>query len=804
MVHTKLKQHLVGPIVIVVLMMAIAWAFSTYLYNTATALAPPLQGSAYRLFDSSNSTTPGTPLAATNAGAQLTAQGQSFRMRTGITARPNAIEPTFTQAGYRTSCIVVSSLLYCAGRATNGELGNGSRTSTNTYTPVDTTTGLAGKTITDIAIGPLTNNYVTVCAVASGDLYCWGSNQYSTLGIDKTVAQTVDTAVPMQAVMSGTLAGQSVQSIDAGDGHSCGVTTSGKGFCWGTNGAGRLGDGTATGRNKPTEIYMSGVLAGKTITHITAGSGHGCALAGGAVYCWGTGTAGQLGDGLATNSNFPVAVSTSGVLAGKTIVDLASALNSTCVLDSAGKSYCWGANTSAVFGDGTANVSNIPVATDMSLVVGGGLSSISAKSDHVCGIGISDQQLYCWGGNSSGGTGRGVTGGVTTRATPVTTTGMLSGKFIASVSTGTSTTCGVTTTSEAFCFGYNTDGNFGVGTTTASYSTAIQVPTTSFTPAQGVTVNANTIDTRLEFAAKTAGTCATQTTGFTAVTTTSAIAWSTNGSVASGAGISATAADPISGGTTTLQSYVSAAANMTNPATIPAGNTGLWDFSLKDNSGLFNQSYCLRLAQSNGTAYGVYAAYPEIKTAQGVLSVSIVDAASQPVVTPSVGFPNTATATSCQSVGATLGTSTQKIRINNDTTNASWSLNMAATNGSSSQWQHTTDPYSYDFNDSSGSPAGCNSGLDGDGKAGQLMVNPSAAGSTVSPKSGCQTTGITKGGQQGFIENSVNAITLLSASSSTSNYCYWDFTGVGLSQTIPASQQRGTYTIDMTLTVVAQ
>ncbi len=785
-------------------MAAIAWSFSSYLYNAATALGPPIQGSAYRLYETSSSTTPGTPLAATNTSAQLAAQGQSFRMRTGVTARPNVIEANLTQAGYRASCIVVSNIPYCAGRATNGELGNGSRTSTNSFTAVDTSTGLAGKTITDMTIGPLSNNFVTVCAVASGDMYCWGSNQYGTLGIDKTAAQTADSTVPMLAVMSGTLAGQAIQSIESGDGHSCGVTTGGKGFCWGTNGGGRLGDGTTTARNKPTEIYMTGVLAGKTITRITAGSGHSCAVGGGAAYCWGTGTAGQLGDNLVTSSNFPVAVSTAGVLAGKTIVDVGAALNSTCALDSAGKSYCWGANTSAVHGDGTATQSNVPVATDMSLVVGGALSSISARSDHLCGIGASDQKLYCWGGNTSGGTGRGLTTGVTIRPTPVTTTGFLSGKSIASVSTGLSTTCGVTTTNEAFCFGNNSDGGLGLGTATTNYSIAEAVPTTSFTPAQGVTIAANTVDTRLEFAAKSAATCAAQTTGFAAVTTTSAIAWSTNGSVSSGSTISATGNDPVSGGTTTLQTYVSASANLTNPTIIPAGNTGLWDFSLKDNSGLFNQAYCLRLAQSNGTAYGAYTAFPEIRTAQGVLSVSIVDAANQPVVTPSVGFPNTTAATTCQSVGATLGTPAQKIRVNNDTTNTSWSLTLAATNGATSQWQHTSEAQSYDFNDSSGSPAGCNSGLDGDGKAGQLVVNPSVAGSTVTPKSGCQTTGITKGGQQGFVQNTVNAITLLSAASSAGTYCYWDFTGVGLSQTIPASQQRGTYTIDMTLTVVAQ
>ncbi len=773
------------------------------LTHETRSLGPAITGSHYRLYETSNAVSPGTPLAATSTTAQLATQGQSFRLRTGLTTRAHSIEATTIQAGYVASCVAVSGLPYCSGRNTNGELGNNTRTSTIDFTPVDTSTGLAGKAITMFSVGGLNNNYVSVCALADGLLYCWGNNQYGTLGINQTVAQVPDTLVPMQAVVDGSLAGITITKIDGGSGHTCGMSSSGKGFCWGTGGNGRIGDGSTTQRYKPTELNMAGVLSGKTITDIAAGSGHSCAIASGAAYCWGSNSVGALGNNSTTDSSSAVAVSTAGVMAGKTMTKIAIALNTSCALDSSGAAYCWGQNNATLGNNVGSGDSLIPVAVDMTLVPSGGFSAITGKEGNVCGIAAANSLPYCWGTNTLGSTGRGLTSSATARPTAATATGFLSGKTVTQFSTGRNTSCGITNLAEAFCWGYNGLGNLGVNTTTSPYSVATAVSTANFTPAQGVTVSANTLDSRLEYAAKTAGSCSAQT-GFAAVTTSTPIAWSVNGSVSSGTAISATGNDPVSGSTTTLETYVSDSGTFNNPNAIIAGNTGLWDFSLKDNSSIFNQTYCLRLAQSNGTAYTAYTSYPEVTTAQGVLSVSIVDASDNVVGSPSASLANVAISTACQSASSILGTPTQQVRVNNDTTNPSWSLNIAATGGATATWQHTTLAESYDFNDNSGSPAGCTSGLDGDGKAGQLTINPSAGGSAVTAKSGCSTTGITKGTSQGFIQGTTNSITLLNASVSASSYCYWTMTGIGLSQTIPAAQPGGTYTLDMTLTVLAQ
>src|SRR5437764_643208 len=62
--------------------------------------------------------------------------------------------------------------------------------------------------------------------------------------------------------------GLSFRSVIAGGGFTCGVTTSNKGYCWGYNGDGGLGDGTRTNRNKPVAV-----AGGLSFRSVVAGGG---------------------------------------------------------------------------------------------------------------------------------------------------------------------------------------------------------------------------------------------------------------------------------------------------------------------------------------------------------------------------------------------------------------------------------------------------------------------------------------------------------------------------------------------------
>lgn len=80
--------------------------------------------------------------------------------------------------------------------------------------------------------------------------------------------------------------------------HSLALKNDGTVWAWGENGAGRLGDGTTTDRNKPVKVTgLTGVRA------ISAGTGHSMAAkADGTVWTWGSNVDGELGDGTDNNS----------------------------------------------------------------------------------------------------------------------------------------------------------------------------------------------------------------------------------------------------------------------------------------------------------------------------------------------------------------------------------------------------------------------------------------------------------------------------------------------------------------------
>ena len=197
----------------------------------------------------------------------------------------------------------------------------------------------------------------------------------------------------------------------------------------------------------------------------------------------------------------------------------------------------------------------------------------------------------------------------------------------------------------------------------------------------------------------------------------------------------------------------------------------------------------------NTTAYTEYKICAS--AAAGTLSVDIVDAGGSPVVSPGITMGATALSFTYQTTNGTFGASAQKIRVDNTTGNAQWSLSLAATAGPTAFWHGT--PADYDFNDPT---ANAGDGPDADSLGGQMTINPS--GATITPKSGCTNTGLTLGSSASYSQGVTDSITILSAGSSAGTNCYWDTTGIAVSQTIPKEQSAASdYNINMTLTVTA-
>jgi alpha-tubulin suppressor-like RCC1 family protein len=123
----------------------------------------------------------------------------------------------------------------------------------------------------------------------------------------------------------------------------------------------------------------------------------------------------------------------------------------TCALTDDGAVWCWGDNQFGQVGDGTTTDSRVPaevIGSDASV------TSVSAGANHTCAV-LANGVVKCWGENSTGQLGDGTTAN---SPTPVTVQG-LSG--VAAVAAGDSYTCALTTAGAVWCWGKNDDGQVG-------------------------------------------------------------------------------------------------------------------------------------------------------------------------------------------------------------------------------------------------------------------------------------------------------------------------------------------------------
>jgi len=362
-------------------------------------------------------------------------------------------------AGGYHSCAIEGGAAYCWGSNENGELGDGV-TGRRSGIPkaVDTSGALAGKTLTQIATGD-----VDTCALdAAGAAYCWGNNQDGQLGDGSTTPSNVPVAVDA----SGVLAGKTLTRITLGDEYMCALDAAGAAYCWGGNVVGQLGAGSSADHSSvPVAVDTSGALAGKTLTQITAADyGHTCALAaGGTAYCWGDNNFGELGNNSPADSSVPVAVDTSGALAGKTLTQVTAAGEyHTCALAAGGTAYCWGYGADGQLGNGGTADSSVPVAVDTTgALAGKTLTHIADGAGYYTCALAAGGTAYCWGDNGYGAGGSG-TAASSSVPVAVDTTGALAGKTLTQITDGYDHTCAADAVGAVYCWGDNHGGDLGV------------------------------------------------------------------------------------------------------------------------------------------------------------------------------------------------------------------------------------------------------------------------------------------------------------------------------------------------------
>lgn len=260
---------------------------------------------------------------------------------------------------------------YCWGSGTNGRLGNG-------QTALQTTPALVAGNHTFEAISAGQSH---TCAIDDAQrAWCWGNGTSGRLGNGQSAPESAPVRV---------LGNHAVRTISAGGAHTCLITTGTNGFCFGSNDRGQLGTQNNTTYDEPTFIPGN-----YTFVVLTAGAEHTCGLSTqGVVSCFGANDRGQIGDTTDSDRSTPIFVS---LPMGVSLTNVSAGSNHTCATAPGGALYCWGAGTQGQIGNGQQADVRAPTR-----VVGDAtFSSVNAGTTHTCAI--AEGALYCWGQGTAG------------------------------------------------------------------------------------------------------------------------------------------------------------------------------------------------------------------------------------------------------------------------------------------------------------------------------------------------------------------------------------------------------------------
>lgn len=389
--------------------------------------------------------------------------------------------------GVRHGCAITNEQrVGCWGVSVRGQLGGG--LSPDGSVPVDVLT------LSDVASIRAAGEH-TCALTKDGGVACWGDNQFGQIGDGTKLERTRPTQVI--GLKSG------VKQLLVETNHNCAWMDSGEAQCWGWNVFGQLGEGTTADRAKPSKVKG----LSKSIAQLVINTQFGCAvLESGALECWGAGDYGQLGNGKSKNTPKASAAS----LVGANVEALALGGFHACALEKSGDVACWGYNISGQVGVEDSGVSR-PQPTKVAglsgkarrVVLGVHSSCALTQSGLECwGAGVSsaaqdgalidsrepvkiqgvepdvvgllvggrascalmgDGGVKCWGENAGGQLGDGT---LTPRAKAADVDGLTAG--VQQLAGNGVNFCAVLETGHARCWGDNSYGQLGDGTSETS------------------------------------------------------------------------------------------------------------------------------------------------------------------------------------------------------------------------------------------------------------------------------------------------------------------------------------------------
>jgi uncharacterized repeat protein (TIGR01451 family) len=342
---------------------------------------------------------------------------------------------SISAGGYYTCALADHGRIQCWGDNTYGVLG-------------DRTAGMQKRPLPALALESVQQMGLSVwhsCGIVNQGVRCWGNNSFGQLGDGSTVDRIL--SVSAHGLTQG------VALIASGRYHTCAVQNNAgvadQVRCWGRNRSGQLGDGTTTDRYVPTAV------AGLTeeILAIQTKEAHTCVItASRRVKCWGENAYGQLGDGSTQNRLAPVEVALPPAV---TVAAIAVGAAHSCALTPDGVVYCWGSNSAGELGNGSSQGQVLPVAVQN---LRAPATQLTAGESFTCAA-LGRQGVDCWGDNRAGQLGSGSTGGQSLTLLPVRN---VENQEIVSLSAGHTHTCAVAVSGAVFCWGNGELGTDGV------------------------------------------------------------------------------------------------------------------------------------------------------------------------------------------------------------------------------------------------------------------------------------------------------------------------------------------------------
>lgn len=274
----------------------------------------------------------------------------------------------------------------------------------------------ADRTAVDIfgSIGTSSEAYTFCAKMDNPSVKCWGLNNKGQLGLGDTDNRG-DTAESMGdnlAILN--LGPYTVLKVVFGDWHACAILASGQVKCWGSNQYGQLGTPVTSNVNFGDQAGEMGTQLpfvyfgpnASEVVDIAAGGYTTCVIfKNNSLACWGfngQNEGGMLGRGISGDvfSTVPQVVDLG---AGHHATQVAVGLAHVCTLLNTSTVKCWGANALDQLGNGnTAVIGDEPneMGENLSTVPLTNVRNISAGRSHTCSI-LNNGGVTCWGNNGN-------------------------------------------------------------------------------------------------------------------------------------------------------------------------------------------------------------------------------------------------------------------------------------------------------------------------------------------------------------------------------------------------------------------